>query len=564
MIARTLLALFLLCTGASAASLLPPGKQQFLGANGAPLAGGSVYFYVPSTTTPKDTYQNSAETILNNNPVQLDSGGFAVIYGSGAYREVVKDASGNTIYDQLTADTSATDSSWAGSSGGSANALTLSASGFSAASGQSVSWKNSFTNTGPTTATVGGGTYPIVKDTLSGPVQLTGGELTANNISTALFESSAGQFHLINDVKVTPSQTIAAAATTDLGSARSPNVLVTGSAVITSFGTGAFAAQPLYFVTFSGNATLTYNATSLLIPGNANLTTTAGSLAIVKYLGSGNWQVLAYLAGLGAGTEIINAQTGTTYTVVGADQGKLVTLSNAADITVTVPEAVGAFGRGFWFDVQNVGIGTAFLVPTAGTINGVASKILPNEYGFRVISDGANWQITGVNPIRGRVLLNRLTASSIAYLEDTTSIQAAFSTYDIEFDCLFPATTNQSLELQIYTGATLRTSSYVSHIFYSDSAGGANANPTTYVPIVVGQDNGFCASGMATIYTPSQTASYKRIFGQAVGATNGVSGPSTSIFGGYWGGGTDAVTGFRVLFASGNIVSGQVRIYGRN
>jgi hypothetical protein len=82
------------------ATLLPNGKQQFVDDNGDPLAGGFVYFYIPGTTTPKNTYQNSAQSILNTNPVVLDAAGQAVIYGSGTYRQIVRDADGNLIWDQ--------------------------------------------------------------------------------------------------------------------------------------------------------------------------------------------------------------------------------------------------------------------------------------------------------------------------------------------------------------------------------------------------------------------------------------------------------------------------------
>ena len=84
------------------ASLLPNGKQQFLSGNGVPLAAGSVYFYVPTTSTLKTTWQNPTQTILNTNPVILDASGEAVIYGDGSYRQVVYDALGNLIWDQLT------------------------------------------------------------------------------------------------------------------------------------------------------------------------------------------------------------------------------------------------------------------------------------------------------------------------------------------------------------------------------------------------------------------------------------------------------------------------------
>lgn len=86
----------------SAATLLPNAEQTFVDSNGAPLAAGKVYFYIPNSTTPKATWQDSGEATPNTNPVVLDSAGRAIIYGSGTYRQVVKDLFGNTIWDQLT------------------------------------------------------------------------------------------------------------------------------------------------------------------------------------------------------------------------------------------------------------------------------------------------------------------------------------------------------------------------------------------------------------------------------------------------------------------------------
>lgn len=89
------------------ATLLPNAETQFFDNNGKPLAGGSVYFYIPNTTTFKSTWQDSAQTVLNTNPVILDGGGRAIIWGSGIYRQQVYDVHGNLIWDQLTEDTSA-------------------------------------------------------------------------------------------------------------------------------------------------------------------------------------------------------------------------------------------------------------------------------------------------------------------------------------------------------------------------------------------------------------------------------------------------------------------------
>jgi hypothetical protein len=87
--------------------LLANGKQQFIDQNGAPLANGSVYFYAPGTTNPLTTYQDSAGTIPNTNPIQLDSRGQAIIWGSATYRQIVKDSGGVTIWDQIVQSTDA-------------------------------------------------------------------------------------------------------------------------------------------------------------------------------------------------------------------------------------------------------------------------------------------------------------------------------------------------------------------------------------------------------------------------------------------------------------------------
>jgi hypothetical protein len=65
-----------------------------------------VYYYVPTTTVFKDTWQDADQGILNTNPVELDSAGRANIWGSGPYRQVVTDSLGNLVWDKfITLDT---------------------------------------------------------------------------------------------------------------------------------------------------------------------------------------------------------------------------------------------------------------------------------------------------------------------------------------------------------------------------------------------------------------------------------------------------------------------------
>ncbi len=60
----------------------------------------------------------------------------------------------------------------------------------------------------------------------------------------------------------------------------------------------------------------------------------------------------------------LNAQTGTTYTLVAADSGKLVTTSNASPVVITIPPSI--FAAGEQINVQSIGAGLTSFVAGAG------------------------------------------------------------------------------------------------------------------------------------------------------------------------------------------------------
>ena len=91
----------------------------------------------------------------------------------------------------------------------------------------------------------------------------------------------------------------------------------------------------------------------------------------------------------------INAQTGTTYTVLSSDNGKLVTLANSSGVAVTLPQATGSFTTGFWWCPQNAGTGSVVITPTTSTINGASTLTLASQQGVCAVSDGTNWQVNG-------------------------------------------------------------------------------------------------------------------------------------------------------------------------
>lgn len=86
--------------------------------------------------------------------------------------------------------------------------------------------------------------------------------------------------------------TIASSATTDIGTIPGQSVSITGNATITSLGT--IKAGTIKHLKFTGTPTLTYNATSLILPSASSIVAAAGDTAIFVSEGSGNWKCSNY------------------------------------------------------------------------------------------------------------------------------------------------------------------------------------------------------------------------------------------------------------------------------
>ena len=96
----------------------------------------------------------------------------------------------------------------------------------------------------------------------------------------------------------------------------------------------------------------------------------------------------------------INAQTGTTYTTVLSDDGKLITCSNAASISVTVPpNSSVAYGIGTQINIAQLGAGTVTITAGAGvTLNSAGAKLKTDaQYAVAtcVKTDTNTWFVVG-------------------------------------------------------------------------------------------------------------------------------------------------------------------------
>jgi hypothetical protein len=94
----------------------------------------------------------------------------------------------------------------------------------------------------------------------------------------------------------------------------------------------------------------------------------------------------------------INAQTGTTYTPVLTDNGRLVTLNNSSAITVTVPtDASVAYATGAIINLQAIGTGQVTVTGDTGvTVTATGTKLRTQYSAGSLVKLGTNsWTLIG-------------------------------------------------------------------------------------------------------------------------------------------------------------------------
>lgn len=160
---------------------------------------------------------------------------------------------------------------------------------------------------------------------------------------------------------------VASAATVDLGAIADGNyVHITGTTAITSFGTAAAGISR--HVIFDDALTLTYNATSLILPSLANITTIAGDSAVFVSEGAGNWRCASYLRASGA-------QIGSAALAGSATQQFNVANATTANNAVALGQFVGGATTGYQKLPNGLIIQWARISTTIGSNSAVANYI---------------------------------------------------------------------------------------------------------------------------------------------------------------------------------------------
>jgi phage-related tail fiber protein len=183
-----------------------------------------------------------------------------------------------------------------------------------------------------------------------------GAALVASTDATKLSLSGGTMTGALNNAATV---TLASAATLNIGAAAANDISVTGTTTITAFDT--IAAGAVRRLTFTGILTLTYNATSLIIPGAASVTTAAGDTAQFTSLGGGNWRCDDYTKASGQALVGGGSPFSTTQVFNGSTSVQAAKFTNVAElvlVTAAVPSAT-----------FNVSAGAVQLFTTAATAN---------------------------------------------------------------------------------------------------------------------------------------------------------------------------------------------------
>lgn len=278
---------------------------------------------------------------------------------------------------------------------------------------------------------------------------------------------------------------VASATTTDIGAANSSFVSITGTTTITSF--GSTTTRDHVWLQFNSSLTLTHNASSLILPGSANITTAAGDSCLAIRDSGSNWKVVVYqkIDGTAFSIDIVNDVTpqlgGTLDTnskqvryskgsdVASANALTLGTDGNIFDVTgTTAITSIGTLAVGTTVKLHFDGIltlthhATDLILPSGANITTAAG----DEAEFYEYAAG-DWRCTSYTTASGEALVStgitlatkQATTSGTAF--DFTGIPSGTKIITVQFKGVSTSGTDDIL-IQLGDAGGIETSGYVS------------------------------------------------------------------------------------------------------
>ena len=171
------------------------------------------------------------------------------------------------------------------------------------------------------------------------------------------------------------------------------------------------------------------------------------------------------------------------------------------------------------------------------------------------------------------VLLSEQTASSSATIDFTSDIDSTYKEYIFKYINIHPAT-QSNFSFQVDTGTntnynqTITSNSYYaehsegdsSSLSYFDATDQGQGTAFQMISHNPGTDNDSNSNGVLHLFDPSNTTFVKHFIGDS-NCTNGSATSHRNFVAGYVNT-TTALTRVRFKFASGNIDSGTIKLYG--
>lgn len=333
-------------------------RPQFLTTQGAVLAGGWMYWYAATTTTPQDTFTTSAGSVANSNPIELDSSGrpknaVGIYLTEGlSYKLVLKDSALNTIFTQdniVGISTSPTPSEWVSSG---LTSTYISATQFSVPGDQTSDLHK---RRRLKIVDAGGTKYGTIIATAfttltTVTVEIDAGGVLQNPLTSVSWSLVRADNPSIDADMVhrKSSDAVASAATTDIWSIQGDYVHITGNTgPITSFGTAPYAGARRTII-FDSTPTITHNATTLQLPGVANIVAAAGDRAEVRADTTANMVVIEFVRAASIAATLAGVETLTNKTLTNPSIDTLtgaVVATQANQETATATNLVVSPGR---------------------------------------------------------------------------------------------------------------------------------------------------------------------------------------------------------------------------
>ena len=228
-------------------------------------------------------------------------------------------------------------------------------------------------------------------------------------------------------------------------------------------------------------------------------------------------------------------------------------------------------------EILDLSSGTSHLLPPTGTTaqrTGTTAGQMRYNSTDNVLEyyNGSAWvQLSSSASGGGMTLIATQTASADSTIDFANNLDSTYEAYVVVFSGTVPATDGARFQLRIGTGGTPTYQSGASDYSWSTdytvpgaASGGAVASDAEIeligTALTVGNATGEHIAGRVFIHSPSDTNLHTYVEAQLVGKNTSAGLFIANTAGSY--NATTAVTSLRFLFSSGNITSGEFKLYG--